>query len=227
MEALRNRVSIQDVQLEVLVGELGAVDGFTTCPVEAREVTLRSQSVSWGCSHSLARSMWAYGEKRRTPWIMKLGMIRWKMEFLKCRGLPDLPTPFSPSPAEYRCQNIKQGCLCIHGWWRGTQRTSAQSAEVLHSLGHDSAVEVNDDAASWGAANLHIKEHLVRHRRLPSRTPRSRAMECGTTDVTHEADRTSPAWTATTTATTSSAKIWNFIFVFCRRVTKVPRQAKE
>lgn len=32
----------------------------------------------------------------RTPWIMKFGMIRWKMLSLKCSGLPLLPTPFSP-----------------------------------------------------------------------------------------------------------------------------------
>lgn len=31
-----------------------------------------------------------------TYWIIKLGMIRWKIEFLKCNGLPACPVPFSP-----------------------------------------------------------------------------------------------------------------------------------
>mmetsp|Transcript_28735 Transcript_28735/g.77835 ORF Transcript_28735/g.77835 Transcript_28735/m.77835 type:complete len:205 (+) Transcript_28735:633-1247(+) len=30
------------------------------------------------------------------PWIMKLGMMRWKVLPLKCRGFLDPPTPFSP-----------------------------------------------------------------------------------------------------------------------------------
>lgn len=30
------------------------------------------------------------------------GMTRWKEEPLKCRGLPDLPTPFSPAWARHR-----------------------------------------------------------------------------------------------------------------------------
>jgi hypothetical protein len=33
------------------------------------------------------------------PWHMKSGITRWKVEPLKCRGLPDLPTPFSPGQA--------------------------------------------------------------------------------------------------------------------------------
>jgi hypothetical protein len=42
---------------------------------------------------------WRPGQ--RTPalprtWIMNCGMMRWKVEPLKCSGLPDWPVPFSP-----------------------------------------------------------------------------------------------------------------------------------
>lgn len=31
------------------------------------------------------------------PWHMNPGMTRWKVEPLKCRGLPERPVPFSPA----------------------------------------------------------------------------------------------------------------------------------
>ena len=85
------------LELEVLVGELLAVDRLAASAVAIREISsLRTDArakigaVRW-CH---PRGEWGGGCARTCS--MKLGMMRWKEEPLKWSGLPDLPLPFSP-----------------------------------------------------------------------------------------------------------------------------------
>ena len=49
---------------------------------------------------------WIRGSKG--TWHMNEVMTRWKLLPLKCRGLPDLPTPFSPALHNVKCYSNRQ-----------------------------------------------------------------------------------------------------------------------
>jgi hypothetical protein len=101
---------------------------------------------------------------------MNCGMILWKVEPLKCNGLPFLPMPFSPAQSlhvslprrcsysasssllaalspVYTCQAVAQRTLLASRGGASRERTGAERPEVLHSPRGLLAVQTKHDAA--------------------------------------------------------------------------------
>eukprot|EP00962_Isochrysis_galbana_P029193 scaffold9322_cov120-Isochrysis_galbana.AAC.5 len=168
------------LELEVLVGEFGAVDGLTTGAVAAREVAALAPTEVRGagfCSRAPGDCLRSPSARGTAAAYMKLLITRWNAEPLKWRGLPCVPIPFSPvqrarkfcaanrqckSQAAMRAWRVPPAA-CGSAVLRPVPGTAARLAR-LGCLRHDVRTERHLDAAGRLAADRHVEEdHRVAH----------------------------------------------------------------
>jgi hypothetical protein len=81
-----------------------------------------------GCMRCSWKAAAAAHPRRPThPWHMKSLITRWKVEPLKCRGLPERPTPFSPAAHQRRERRGGGGAYR----WRYTDDSERMCASSL------------------------------------------------------------------------------------------------
>jgi len=138
------------LEFEILVSEFLSVDGLAAGAVASGKVTsLKPQASTESRTESVT-------------WHIKSGMTLWKVDPLKCKGLPDLPVPFSPAHPQ-----LPQSVIPF---------TCAQSAEILCRFRDDIGKELthhwleaakeirakpyfHNDAAQWLPACRHIEKY--------------------------------------------------------------------